>query len=86
MTDAELRSLVRDAVARHFQGAAQPAPAFPLPPAPAHHAHAADSTDRPSRPHPSLALYLSVVNVGEACVIEPDVPCDHCGYCKSHGH
>jgi threonine dehydrogenase-like Zn-dependent dehydrogenase len=26
------------------------------------------------------------VNPGDACVIEPSVPCDHCGYCKSHGH
>jgi hypothetical protein len=24
--------------------------------------------------------------VGEACVIEPDVTCNHCGYCRSHGH
>jgi hypothetical protein len=20
------------------------------------------------------------------CVIEPGVPCNHCGYCESHGH
>jgi hypothetical protein len=20
------------------------------------------------------------------CVIEPAVPCNHCGYCKSYGH
>ena len=36
--------------------------------------------------HPSHAIYLTVVNTGDACVIEPAVPCDHCGYCKSHGH
>jgi hypothetical protein len=21
-----------------------------------------------------------------SCLIEPDVPCVHCGYCQSHGH
>jgi hypothetical protein len=23
---------------------------------------------------------------GGPCVIEPDVQCNHCGYCESHGH
>ncbi len=23
---------------------------------------------------------------GEACLIEPTVQCNHCGYCQSHGH
>ena len=23
---------------------------------------------------------------GEACLIEPAVQCNHCGYCQSHGH
>ena len=23
---------------------------------------------------------------GDACVIEPGVTCNHCGYCESHGH
>jgi hypothetical protein len=23
---------------------------------------------------------------GGPCVIEPTVPCNHCGYCESHGH
>jgi hypothetical protein len=77
MTDQELRALVRDAVARHL---AQPAlPVSPsLPPVPQRLAAA--------QVHPSHAIYLTVVNSGDACVIEPSVPCDHCGYCKSHGH
>ena len=71
MTDQELRLLVRDAVSRHLgPRAAAQAPA-PL---------------QPAAIHPSHAIYLSVVNVDEACVIQPSVPCDHCGYCKSHGH
>jgi threonine dehydrogenase-like Zn-dependent dehydrogenase len=29
---------------------------------------------------------VTIVNGDDACVIEPGVACDHCGYCKSHGH
>ena len=36
--------------------------------------------------HASHAVYVTVVNAGDSCVIEPDVPCNHCDYCKSHGH
>ena len=76
MTEAELRALVRDAVARHLGRSAAPLPpsraAAPLPPSPS--------------PHPSHAMYLTLVNTGDACVIEPNVECTHCGYCKTHGH
>ena len=75
MTDAELRRLVQDAVARHL-GSRAPAPL------------ADRSAEREGRwrEHVSHAQYLTVVNVGDACVIEPGVGCNHCGYCKSHGH
>ena len=81
MNDQELRALVRDAVARHW-GARGPA-AVPHPlaaPAPAVRALGGVTG------HASHAIYLTVVNTGDACVIEPSVPCDHCGYCRSHGH
>lgn len=72
MNDNELRSLIRDAVARHLAtrqleppGAAEPTRALP---------------------HPSHYQYVTLVNVGEACVIEPTVNCTHCGYCRCHGH
>ena len=74
MTDAELRRLVQDAVARHLGGASAPTSAV------------APAGLRSARTHPSHAQYLTVVNVGDACVIEPGVGCNHCGYCKSHGH
>ncbi|MEO8482814.1 MAG: hypothetical protein ABI634_11430 [Acidobacteriota bacterium] len=79
MTDAELRALVRDAVARHLGTA----PRAPIP-EPA----SALLQQRPSSwtQHPSHHIYLQVVNTTDACVIEPAVSCDHCGYCKSHGH
>ena len=85
MTDADLRAIVRDAVARHLGRPAQasvPAePASPRPPV-AHAPHPAS----PWQQHASHQLYVSLVNVDGACVIEPSVACDHCGYCKSHGH
>jgi hypothetical protein len=74
MTDQELRALVREAVQRHL-GARPAVPAVPsVPPA------------GPAPVHPSHALYITLVNAGEACVIESAAACDHCGYCKSHGH
>jgi hypothetical protein len=76
VNDQELRALVRDAVARHMGGA----PALPL------HESLPVKTAAPHGPHPSHGLYLTVINSGEACIIEPSVSCDHCGYCKSHGH
>jgi hypothetical protein len=76
MTDDELRTLIRQAVARHL-GATTVAPAL--------------TTARSPQPaarslHPSHYQYLTLVNVGDACLIEPTVHCNHCGYCKSHGH
>jgi hypothetical protein len=71
MNDEELRALVRDAVARHLgRGSATPPPAPAAAPA----------------PHPSHVMYLALVNEGDACLIEPAVTCNHCGYCRSHGH
>jgi hypothetical protein len=91
VNDQQLRALVRDAVARHLGGAASPAgagPAAATPPAfmPA----APPAAPAPSRvaphDHPGHAMYLALVNVGDACLIEPAVACNHCGYCKTHGY
>ena len=71
MTDQELRVLVRQAIAR-VQGGGAPS-------------HLAPS-DAPS--HASHALFV-VPDGSDAdgpCIIEPAVPCNHCGYCKSLGH
>ena len=79
MKDDELRALVRDAVARHLGRPA--AQEVSIPPVIARsHAHVA------AMPHPSHVMYLTLVNEGDACLIEPAVMCNHCGYCKSHGH
>jgi hypothetical protein len=77
MTEDDLRALVRQAVARHLtaagMGSAPAAPSEPGPPAPG--------------VHPSFGRYLLPREPGDggACLIEPAVKCNHCGFCQSHG-
>jgi hypothetical protein len=82
MNEQELRSLVRAAVARQM-GASAPSIAVV-------ESRAASSQGSnepvPLRIFSSHTLYTGLVNVGDDCVIEPAVKCDHCGYCKSHGY
>ena len=77
MNELDLRALVREAVERHL-GRASSTPE-PEPRQPAASVEGAIS-------HASHGVYLALVNVGDACLIEPAVPCTHCNYCKSHGH
>lgn len=77
MTDQELRQLVRDAIARHVGGTPPMAQRGP-------------SVARPVafvRDHASYGQFprLSPGPDG-SCVIEPQVTCSHCGFCKSYGH
>lgn len=73
MNEEALRALIRDAVARHMTGApAQPEPPFATPVT----LHA----------DPSHYRYSNLPESGGPCLIEPGVPCNHCGYCQSHGH
>jgi hypothetical protein len=70
LPDSQLRALVRDAIARHAGGE--------------RHAESSPSVG----PHPShdrFALLRSGDEEG-ACLIEPAVRCNHCGYCLSQGH
>jgi hypothetical protein len=101
VTDSELRALVREAVARHFAGpspesavpggAGFPSTALGAGSPPLSRPAACSEHRRgeagPSwfQDHASHGMYL-LVNVGDACLIEPAVTCNHCGYCKSHGH
>ena len=72
MTDEELRALVRDAIARHL--GREQTPAVP----PAH--------EPAWRDHPSFGKFLALRNDATgACMIEPDVQCNHCGFCLSYG-
>ena len=76
VSEQELRAMVRDAIARHA-GMPHAAPALA----------AAPSVDA-SRLHASHGL-LPLARGAEgdgACLIEPAVRCNHCGYCLSYGH
>jgi len=90
VNDDQLRALVRDAVARHVGGSplASLASRGPGSSGPGSGPEPRPLTIDPRAlvAHPSHYQYLALVNVGEACVIEPDVTCNHCGYCRSHGH
>ena len=73
MNEDQLRALVRDAVARHLEGAAdRPQPPFAAQPL-AFASHASH-------------FRYSLPESGGPCLIEPAVQCNHCGYCQSHGH
>ena len=75
MTEQELRTLVRDAIARHAGSAVGQLES------------AREATTRP-RLHSSHSMFVLAAGAdGDgACIIEPSVSCNHCGYCKSLGH
>ena len=81
MNEQELRSLVRAAVARHL-GTSAPDQRDEC----QHELASAPLHAVPVSVFSSHSLYAGLVNVSDDCVIEPAVKCDHCGYCKSHGH
>ena len=72
MNEDQLRAIVRDTIARVSSRGSEPA-----------------VTDRPQLlhlgPHPSSYQYDLPPSDGP-CFIEPAVPCNHCGFCQTHGH
>ena len=71
MDEQALRAMIRDSIARHAEPQAV-------------------RSDLPAEPlpfgiHPSHYRYTLQKSDGP-CLIEPSVPCNHCGYCESHGH
>ena len=93
MNEQDVRALVREAIERHLgrpDSATKVAPyRIDAPP----DAHEMPDTRRArlqsSYGHPSHIL-LKVLPGSEvddgACVIEPRVRCNHCGFCQSYGH
>ena len=77
MTESELRTLVRDTIARHV---ARDLPA----------SGAVPGAGGGLLPHQHVSHGMFVLPVGSdsdgPCLIEPAVTCNHCGYCKSYGH
>ena len=75
MNDNELRALVRDVIARRL-GAPAATPTAAPNPNPGMRVHASHGLlDLPRGGNPD-----------GSCIIEPELPCTHCGYCRSHGH
>ena len=72
MNEDALRALVRDTIARLESRSGGPRGASP-------------SRCCTSRRDPSHYQYTLPPSDGP-CLIEPGVPCNHCGYCQSHGH
>ena len=73
MNEDALRALIRESIARHLGGLDDPR-GEPVQQVPASFLS-----------HASHYRY-NVPKSGDACVIEPGVTCNHCGYCESHGH
>jgi len=74
VSDEELRVLVRDAIARAGRGEASRG--------------SGETAVASFRMHSSHVL-LPLARGGDgdgACLIEPAVRCNHCGYCLSYGH
>lgn len=81
MNEEQLRALVREAIARHVGQPPSAASSHLVGPAPSSAARSSNAG------HPSHGLFvLAAANDSGACIIEPSVSCNHCGYCKSMGH
>ncbi len=74
MTEQELRALVREAIARNTAS-------------PVGHV-LSDVAPGAFRRHVSHAMFTVPAGADSdgACLIEPAVRCNHCGFCKSYGH
>jgi hypothetical protein len=79
MTEQELRALVREAIARHAGSGAAQLDTTRAGPQMRH------TTARVHSSHSMFMLEAGADGDG-ACIIEPAVSCNHCGYCKSLGH
>jgi hypothetical protein len=73
MNEQELRSLVREAIARHTRGPSGHMTFVPTPMVTRHASH-------------GLFVLPEGADMEGPCIIEPAVMCNHCGYCKSYGH
>ena len=74
VSEHELRAMVREAIARHAGQPVSPGASSPALEA--------------CRLHASHGL-LPLASGGDAdgaCLIEPAVRCNHCGFCQSYGH
>ena len=71
MNEDSIRTLVRETIARQLER--EPG-------------RSADVQPLTFASHASHYRYISLPQGDGPCLIEPGVPCTHCGYCQSHGH
>lgn len=80
MNDDELRSLIRAAIQKHMSASA-PEPLVEL------RRDAAPGGGLSPTVSISFGQYQLERSAGDtSCLIEPAVQCNHCGFCKCHGH
>jgi len=80
MNDEELRSLIRAAIQKHMSASA-PEPLGEL------RRDAAFGGGPEATVSISFGQYQLERPAGDtSCLIEPAVQCNHCGFCKCHGH
>ena len=72
MNEEALRTMIREAIARQQQP-----PDVDVTPA---------SSQRLALAAHASHFRYALPGSGGACLIEPSVQCNHCGYCQSHGH
>lgn len=85
MDEAQVRALVRQAIARHLGSDPAPAGAAQAPVPRARLLPAASGGDQAAGI--SHARFVLARPAGEVeCLIEPAVTCNHCGYCQCYGH
>lgn len=70
MNEEQIRAIVRDAIARRT-GQAE---------------HGMEPAQRDALATHASHFRYALPGSGGACLIEPAVQCNHCGYCQSHGH
>ena len=76
MNDEELRALIRAAVQRHL-GSAPVSASAPMHPS---------ELRRDGPPVPMAFGQYNLERADTMCIVEPAVSCNHCGFCKCHGH
>ena len=86
MNDDELRQLIRAAIERHT-GIASPVSDSTRAPAGELRRDAAFGGGPETTVSISFGQYRLERAAGDtSCLIEPAVQCNHCGFCKCHGH
>lgn len=80
MNDEELRSLIRAAIQKHMSASAPELPRE-LP----------RDAAFGGGPEPAVSISFGQYQLERpagdtSCLIEPAVQCNHCGFCKCHGH